>query len=175
MMRPKMISLFVLTTAFAGGLALVSMTDTATAAPVTPDLCVGTGIQFGGGGGGCVYTGPDVPALNVDVCWDGTTARIKGSSACPGKERHYFAKYGEVVDPFTGEIVAYAPLMNACNVVPCSPSDIDSQQLVDGTACCDANAEDCTMVPANGICLEGEITWCEELEDKGDGTVECHE
>jgi hypothetical protein len=177
MLRTKMFSLFALTFAFAGGLALVSFTGTATAAPIIADLCVATGIKLeaGVGRGGCVYASPDSPQLNVNVCWDGTTARIKGLTACPGNQRTYTAKYGDVVNPLSGEIVAYAPLADACDLVPCLPSDDNSLPFDDGVACCNPDTGDCWAPDANGNCTVGDITWCKELENNGNGTVTCHE
>jgi hypothetical protein len=178
MMRcTKMFSLIALTSAFVGGLVLVSLNGTATAATATPDLCVATGARISpdSGTGGCVYSDTNAPVLGLNVCWDGTTARIKGGLACPTKQPTYFVKYGEVVSPLSGEIIAYAPLPDACELVTCETSDINSQPLEDGVACCNPVTGICTPPNANGDCTAGEITWCKELENNGNGTVTCHE
>jgi hypothetical protein len=177
MMRcTKMFSLVALSTAFAGGLALVSMTGTATAAPATPDLCVSTGVSFNTNqSGGCVYSSTDAPLLSLDVCWDGSTARVKGPSGCPTKQATYHVKYGDVIDPVTSEVIGYAPVPDACDVVVCEPSDINSAGLEDGIACCNPNTGECWAPDANGKCTVGDITWCKEVEANGNGTVTCHE
>jgi hypothetical protein len=175
MMRcTKMFSLIALTSAFAGGLALVSMSDTATAGSATPDLCVATGVEYGTTAGGCEYSDTNAPLLNLEVCWDGQTARLKGGLTCPGRQLTYHAKYGELLDPTTGVIAAYAPLPDACQVADCLPSDINSQALEDGLACCTPEGA-CVNPNPNGTCPEGDITWCKELENKENGTVNCHE
>jgi hypothetical protein len=171
-----MFSLIALTSAFVAGVALVSMTDTAKAEEAAADLCLATGIKSPWSNkGGCEYSGSDVPLLATNVCWDGHTARVKGLTSCPGTQRTYFIKYGEVVNPITLEIVAYAPLPSACNLVPCAPSNYESLPYDDGVACCNPDTGDCWMPDANGNCTVGDITWCEELEDNGDNTVTCHE
>lgn len=182
MMRcTKMFSLIALTStfavAFAGGLAFVSLNGTATAATATPDLCVATGTKLPGSTAlkGCEYSDTNAPLLNLDVCWDGSTARLKGPLACPGRQLKYHAKYGEVINPLTGQIAGYAPLPSSCEAVPCMPSDTDSFNYDDGVACCNPNTGDCWAPDANGNCTVGDITWCKELENNGNGTVTCHE
>jgi hypothetical protein len=151
----------------------------AKAAPLNPDLCVATGIDVAPdddeiGHGGCRYAAWDAPALEADVCWDGQLATLKGSAPCSGKGRVYHVRSGEVLDPTTGEVAAYAPLTNACELVPCAPS-YEALALGDGTACCDPNTGDCTSPDADGMCIVGDITWCKELETHNDGTVTCHQ
>jgi hypothetical protein len=176
MMRcTKMFSLIALTSAFAGGLALVSMSSTATAGTATPDLCVATGVEFGAKLGGCEYSDTNAPLLNLEVCWDGQTARLKAGSTCPGRQLTYHAKYGELLDPTTGVIAAYAPLPNACELVECAPHDINAPETDDGVACCNPNTGDCWAPDANGNCTVGDITWCEEIKNNANGTVTCHE
>lgn len=173
----KMFSLIALSSAFAGGLAFVSLMGTATATRAMPDLCVATGVQInpGQGSGGCVYSDTNVPVLSLDVCWDGTTARIKGGLPCPTKQATYHVKYGDVINPISGEVIGYAPLPDACEVVACEPSDYESLPYEDGIACCNPNTGDCWAPDANGNCTAGEITWCQELEENPDNTVTCHE
>jgi hypothetical protein len=179
MMRcTKMVSLIALVSAFAGGLAFVSLTGTAAATRAVPDLCVATGVQIdpSQGGAGCVYSDSSVPVLSVDVCWDGTTARIKGGLSCPAKQATYHVKYGDVINPTTGEVLGYAPLPDACEVVACEASDVESLALEDGVACCNPDTGDCWAPDANGNCLGGgEITWCKELEENPDNSITCHE
>jgi hypothetical protein len=178
MMRcTKMFSLVALTSAFAGGLAFVSLTNTATAEDAMPDLCVAVGatIDLELAIGGCLYSSTDAPLLNLDVCWDGNTARIKPSLGCPAKQATYNVKYGEVINPLSNEVIGYAPLPDACELVPCEPSDYNSQALVDGVACCDPNTGECTAPDANGNCIGGEITWCKEIEVNSEGNLICHE
>jgi hypothetical protein len=177
MMRcTKMFSLIALTSAFAGGLALVAMSPIASAAKATPDLCVATGVQLfpGSGPGGCVYSDTNAPALGIDVCWDGTTARVKAGFGCPNKQSTYFVKYGELVNPLSGEVVGYAPVPDACELVSCAPS-LNAPEIEDGLACCNPNTDICTALDANGNCTAGEITWCKELEPNANNTVTCHE
>jgi hypothetical protein len=178
MMRcTKMFSLIALTSAFAGGLALVSLTDTATAATAVPDLCVATGSKLPGstGPGGCVYSDTNAPLLDLDVCWDGYTARLKGPLACPSRQIKYRAKYGEVINPLTSQVLGYAPLPDACEVVPCEPSDWESYDNEDGVACCSPVTGNCVEPNPNGTCPGGnEITWCKEKEIVN-GAVICHE
>jgi hypothetical protein len=178
MMRcTKMFSLIALTSAFAGGLALVSLSDTATAASATPDLCAATGSKVQGSTkpAGCVYSDINVPLLNLDVCWDGSTARLKGPLACPRGQAKYNAKYGEVVNPLNNQVIAYAPLPSACEVVACEPLDLNAPEVDDGVACCNPVTGVCSPPDANGNCTVGEITWCKQLENNGNGTVTCHE
>lgn len=179
MMRcTKMFSLIALTSAFAGGLMLVSLTNTATAAPAVPDLCVATGVQFSAGqtNKGCVYSDTNAPVLGLNVCWDGSTARIKTALGCPSKQATYFVKYGEVISPLTSQVIGYAPLPDACELVVCEASNVDSLGYDDGVACCNPGTGDCFPPNANGSCPEGgEITWCKELENNPDNTVTCHE
>lgn len=177
MMRcTKMFSLVALSSAFAGGLALVSLTGTATAAPAIPDLCVATGVQFNPllWHSGCVYSSTDAPLLDLDVCWDGSTARLKSSAGCPNKQATYHVQYGEVVEPLTSQVIGFAPLPDACDMVVCEPSDINSNPLEDGVACCNPNTGECWAPDANGKCTGGEITWCKELENNN-GAITCHE
>lgn len=178
MMRcTKMFSLIALPAAFAGGLAFMSLTNTATAARAVPDLCVATGVQIDPtqGGGGCVYSDGDVPLLSLDVCWDGTTARIKGGLTCPNRQVTYHVKYGDVINPMSGEVIGYAPLPDACEVVACEPSNYESLPYEDGIACCDPETGAC-VAPVNGNCPGGgEITWCKELEENPDNSITCHE
>jgi hypothetical protein len=171
MLRTKMFSLITLTSAFAGGLALLSFTDTATAGSEPTELCAATGIQTGPGApGGCQYSSADAPVIAVNVCWDGSTARLKGLTECPGNDRTYYVKFGELLNPMTGEIVAYAPLASACTMMACEQSDINSAELPDTPVCCDGSG--CTTDVAN--CTD-EILWCEEITYDNQGNLICHE
>jgi hypothetical protein len=181
MLRQKqMFAVLALVIPFAVAAVASSTTpNMAKAAPLSPDLCVATGIDVAPdddeiGHGACRYAAWDAPVLEADVCWDGQLATLKGSAPCSGKGRVYHVHNGEVLDPTTGEVAAYAPLTNACELVPCAPS-YEALALEDGTACCDPNTGDCTSPDSNGMCIVGDITWCKELETHNDGTVTCHQ
>ena len=172
MLRTKMFSLVALTSAFAAGLVLVGMTKTAEAGTgVTTDLCIATGIKFGSNTrGGCVYSGPDAPTLDAKVCWDGTTARLKGLTACPTGQRTYMAKFGEVINPLTLEVAAYAPLPDACTLMTCAEGNsINAPEIEDQPACCEGN--NCEPIAAGAIC-DGDMGWCVDADD-GSGDLIC--
>jgi hypothetical protein len=181
MMRcKKLLSVVALALPLAVGAGLLSLApSSADAFTEAPELCFATGIGYEGMSGtyGCVYGPPTSPLLVAEVCYDNGVSRLKGTSPCVGKERTYTVKYGEVVNPLTGEIVAYAPVADACTIanVVCLPSDINTAGLADGVACCNPDTGECTQPDANGNCTVGDITWCKELEDNGNGSVTCHE
>lgn len=163
--------------------AVVAISSTTNSAAVadtrTADLCISTGIDTRPdddniGRGACVYASADAPVLEADVCWDGRVAKLKGTAPCSGYARAYRVRHGEVLDPTSGEIAAYAPLTDTCKIVPCGPN-YEEQPVDDGTACCDPQTGDCTSPDANGMCTVGDITWCKELETHPDGSVTCFE
>lgn len=178
--QPQMFAVLALVIPFAVAAVASSTTpNRARAASVTPDLCNATGIDVAPdddqiGRGGCRYAAWDAPALEADVCWNGKIATIKGSDRCSSDTRVYHVRSGEVLDPTTGEVAAYAPLTNSCDLVPCAPS-YEALALEDGPACCDPQTGDCVSPDANGMCTVGDITWCKEIETNGDGTITCHE
>lgn len=172
------VSFVLIATSIAVGFGLLSIASPEASANSTTDLCIATGSRLPDSDetAGCVYTDGYAPVLASDVCWDGHTARVKGSAPCPGKQRVYSVKYGEVIDPIGGEIIAYAPLQNACELVPCAPMDDGAPWQEDGVACCDPETDDCWMPDANGDCPIGDITWCDDITpNDGDDTVTCHE
>lgn len=72
------------------------------------DLCISVA-------GACEWSGPDAPKFDGDVCWDSTgLLTAKGTADCQSGSWPYFLAYGEVIDPLTGEVQAYAPLDDAC-------------------------------------------------------------
>lgn len=176
----KLFSIIILVAPFAvAAIATATTTNSAVASVRAADLCLSTGIDTRPdddsiGRGGCEYAASDAPVLDVDVCWDGRTARLKGTAPCSDYTRTYHVQSGEVLDPLTGEIAAYAPLRNSCDLVSCAPS-FQAAALEDGAACCDPNTGNCTATDVNGMCPVGDITWCKEIETNGDGSVTCHE
>jgi hypothetical protein len=171
------LSLFVFTASFAAGFGMLSLGSAEANGQTIADLCIATGTKLPDGDevAGCVYADSTAPMLDAEVCWDGTTARLKGEGPCPYRQRTYFAKHGEVVDPIDGVVIAYAPLPSACSLVPCLPKDDGSSPQDDGVACCDPNTDDCWMPDQNGDCPIGDITWCEDITPNDDDTVTCHE
>jgi hypothetical protein len=164
---------------FGAAVATSTTSNFAVAAVAAPDLCNATGIDARPdddtiGRGGCVYAAWDAPVLSADVCWDGKVAKIKGTAPCLGYSRAYHVRNGEVLDPQTGVVAAYAPLPNTCEIVACEPN-FQEQPLEDGLACCDPKTGDCFAPDANGMCTVGDITWCKEVEKHNNGTVTCHE
>jgi hypothetical protein len=117
----------------------------------------------------------DVPRLDQNVCWNGVTAKLKGSGACT-IGRAYTVGFGYVSDPLTNTVVALAPVIDTCAAGYCVEGLIDSGEVYeDGVACCNAATGDCSSPNAEGLCTAGDITWCETIEDNGDGTITCHE
>lgn len=175
-----MFSVMALVVPFAVAAVVTTTTsNSAVAAKESPDLCIATGIDARPddddvGRGGCVYAAQDAPVLEADVCWDGRLAMLKGTAPCSGYSRAFHVRNGEVLDPQTGEVAAYAPLADTCNIVPCVPM-FEPQAVEDGLACCDPQTGDCLSPDANGNCSVGTITWCKELETHNDGTVTCYE
>ncbi|WP_146662566.1 hypothetical protein [Enhygromyxa salina] len=176
----QLFSIIALVAPFAIAAVATSMSSSSAVAAVQgPDLCIATGIDARPdddkvGRGGCVYAAPDAPVLEADVCWDGKLATLKGTAPCLGYKRAYHVRHGEVLDPQTGEVAAYAPLADTCGIVPCSQM-FQPVPVEDGTACCDPKTGDCFAPDANGNCTVGDITWCKELEKHNDGTVTCYE
>lgn len=175
------VSSWALSAVLAMGLGAWSLAgEEANAGTAVPDLCVGTGAHTpsGLGKGACTYSDDNVPVLGAAVCWDGETAYLQPAQGCPARQPTYFAKYGEVVDPLSGEITSYAPLPSACTVVPCAPAPAPNEAPPlepDDVACCDPETDDCFPTDANGDCPEGEMTWCKQVTANGDGTVTCSE
>lgn len=174
----KMLSMCALTLPFALLFGLSSGADASeeTQELKAGNLCIATGIRMPhvvGDEGGCVYSGPDVPVFDDYVCWDGSTPRLRGAGGCPADQKTYYVQHGELLDPTTGEIEAYAALPNACDIVPCGSTEDNNLPEDDDVACCDPDTGDCWMSD-DGDCTVGDITWCEDITDNGDGTVTCH-
>lgn len=163
---------------FAMGALAWTDTGVADASTRNVDLCLATGVDIDPddptvGRGGCEYSSAEVPMLDADVCWDNGQATLK-SGPCAGRGRTYHVVYGEVLDPLTSEVLAFAPLEDTCNVVPCEPMDDGMGPFDDGVACCDPYTGFCTLPNGDGECTVGEWTWCKQIEQTDDGVI-CHE
>jgi hypothetical protein len=117
----------------------------------------------------CEYTPATVPKLLADVCYNPTSnaIRVKGTAPCPTGSRAFTVIYGEVVDPQTGDVSAYAPLDDACAAGLCSGfvSHDDPQA---NPMCCE-NGGPCW--PGGDCC--GVIYWCHDGVTNEDGTITC--
>jgi hypothetical protein len=127
--------------------------------------------------GNCEYSLIDVtPVLRSDVCWDGETTTLKGTAPCANGGREYYLAYGIVTDPITNTVLALSPLINTCALGVCVAGELDAGDIVtDGVACCNPKTGECEPPDEDGLCTYGDITWCETIEDNGDGTITCHE
>lgn len=173
------LSLVALVVPFAVGATLLSTSSTpAMASTTSTDFCAGTGSKFEWQTSteGCVYSPPTAAAFDGEVCWNGVSARAKGAGACLTTELQYHLQHGEVIDPLTGLVAAYAPVPDACDVLLDGCGEYQGvEELVDGYACCNPKTGDCFAPDENGDCTVGEVTWCKDLEDNGEGGVNCHE
>jgi hypothetical protein len=120
--------------------------------------------------GACEYTPSNVPKLLADVCYTPSTNAItlKGTAPCPEGTRAFNVIYGEVVDPQTGQVSAYAPLDDACGAGRCVdyvPHD-DPQEY---PMCCDNGGPCWPATPGCG----GMLYWCHDGVCNDDGTVTC--
>lgn len=116
----------------------------------------------------CTYTGPEAPVLRANVCWNGSSARLKTTSPCPSGSWPYYVGFGEIIDT-QGTIAAYVPLDWACS----NPGICVAGPVPDGATeeplCCNGSC-----VPlANGC--DGAILLCENGVTNDDGTVTCFE
>ncbi|PRQ06537.1 hypothetical protein [Enhygromyxa salina] len=119
--------------------------------------------------GACEYSSADVPKLLADVCYyPGSNAiKIKGTAPCPSGSNAFSLIHGEIVDPQTGQVSAYAPLDDACAAGLCAefaPHD-DPQESV---MCCE-NGGPCWP---GGTC-GGVLYWCHDGVCNDDGTITC--
>jgi hypothetical protein len=113
--------------------------------------------------------------LRTDVCWDGDQTTLMGAGGCVNG-RGYHLTYGFVVDPIANTVVPQSPAVDTCVAGYCVVGEIDLGALLDeGPACCNPKTNECEAPDEHGVCSFGEITWCENLEANGDGTVTCHE
>lgn len=148
----------------------ITTVSSASADEWAPNLCEGTR-------GVCIYVPVTAaPVLRADVCWNGETTKLMGSSGCATDGVRYHLSYGEVSDPITNTVLAYSPVKNTCDLGLCVPDELDAGDIiVDGVACCNPKTHVCEAPDENGLCTVGDVTWCEKLEDNGDGTITCHE
>jgi hypothetical protein len=172
MRRKQMFSVLALVAPFAVGAVMASPIVTvsnASAQEVAPNLCENTRYV-------CEHTSINAaPVLRANVCWDGVRTTLAGSGGCSTGSLFYLS-FGEVVDPLTNTVAAYSPLKDTCEMGYCSPDGIDASDIIiDGVACCNPKTGVCEAPDEDGLCTVGDITWCEKLEDNGDGTITCHE
>lgn len=148
----------------------ISTVSNASAAVMLPNLCESTH-------GVCEYTSiQTAPFLNSNVCWNGRTTTLMGTAGCPAGFRAYHLYFGEVADPTDNLVIAYSPLKSTCDLGFCVAGELDASDIIiDGVACCNPKTGVCETPDDDGACTVGDITWCEKLEDNGDGTVTCHE
>jgi hypothetical protein len=119
--------------------------------------------------GACEYTPANVPKLLADVCYNpaNNAIRVKGTAPCPSGSSAFNVIYGEIVDPQTGDVAAYAPLDDACAAGLCLdfvPHDNPQPY----TICCE-NGGPCW--PGGGC--GGVLYWCHDGVCNEDGTVTC--
>jgi hypothetical protein len=123
--------------------------------------------------GACEYAPPTAPSLEADVCWNGTTAVLKGASVCPTGSWAYYLTHGEVVDVVTNEVQGYVPLDDGCDHGHCDVKPPGAGPTEPGPMCC--GTEGCT---ATTECSSSDtLLWCldgEEPQNQG-GTWKCYE
>jgi len=125
--------------------------------------------------GACEPTGPEAPVLDTDVCWSDTGELVlKGEDSCAQGSWAYHLKYGEIVDPVEGTIVAYIPLDNACDhpglcVSGPAPGGTEVQAICCEWGICAPYSEvACNSASSFAVmCIYGET--------HADGTVTCYE
>jgi hypothetical protein len=111
----------------------------------------------------CEYAPRTAPQLNADVCYDGSTSKLKGAGNCPANAFAFFVDAGEVVDPVTGTVQPYIALPDACGMGYCVPDDINDPPGEPGPMCCDASNG---CVETAGICPPDKIAvWCNDGEE----------
>jgi hypothetical protein len=116
------------------------------------------------------------PALQANVCWDGRITTLMPAGGCTGDGRGYVITHGYVEDPTTNVVFPIAAVMDTCDAGFCVPGEVMAGTiLTDGVACCNPKTGECEAPDGDGLCTYGDITWCEKVEDNGDGTVTCHE
>ena len=115
----------------------------------------------------------DAVAFDSAVCWDGEQTTVMGAGGCVSG-RPFSLSYGFIDDPIANTVLAMTPVGDACGAGYCASGAIDPGALLDeGAACCNSDTGVCTELGDKG-CF-GEILWCKNVEDKGDGTITCHE
>lgn len=173
MRRKQMFSVLAVVAPLAIGAVTASpivMVSNASAEEVLPNLCESTREV-------CEHTSINTaPVLRANVCWNGETTKLMGTSGCGMNGRGYYLSFGEVADPLTNTVIAYSPLKDTCDLGFCVVDEINASTIIiDGVACCSPKTGVCEAPDEDGLCTVGDITWCEKLEDNGDGTVTCHE
>lgn len=116
------------------------------------------------------------PALQANVCWDGRTTTLMPAGGCPAGVGAYSITHGIIEDPTTNVVFPIAAVIDTCDAGFCKPNQLQAGTiLTDGVACCNPKTGECEAPDDDGLCSYGDITWCEKVEDNGDGTVTCHE
>jgi hypothetical protein len=172
----KMFSVLALVAPLAIGAFVVSPVTTmseASAAEELPNLCESTR-------GVCEYTSMlAAPVLRQNVCYDNTTSTttlMPSSGNCGTAGKPFYLLFGAVVDPITNLVIPYSPLADACEMGYCSIGLLDAGTIVTDTpVCCNPNTGECTAAEDGIACSVGDILWCENLEDHGDGSFTCHD
>jgi hypothetical protein len=120
----------------------------------------------------------DAPELAANVCWDSRSEilTLMPAAGCTGEGRGYSVTHGFVADPTSNVVFPIAAVIDTCEAGFCVPNQLDpGASLIDGVACCNPKTGECEAADSKGMCSFGDVTWCEKLEDNGDGTVTCHE
>ena len=113
----------------------------------------------------CEYAPASAPALEADVCWNGSQAYLKGTGSCPTGYWPYYVQSGEVVDPLTNQIAAYIPLDDACAMNFCTVRPPEAGPGEEGALCCET-ATGCTDLAAGSTCGGDSVTvWCHDGEE----------
>ncbi len=109
-----------------------------------------------------------------DVCWDGVTVTVMGAGGCTSG-RPFTLEHGFVDDPVANTVYPMLPVGDACDAGYCTVGDVDASNLLgEGAACCNPKTNVCKSIDDED-CTVGEILWCKNVEDNGDGTITCHE
>jgi hypothetical protein len=119
----------------------------------------------------CDYAGPDAPILQADVCWNGGSASLKGTSNCPSGTSPYYVEYGELET--TGAVQAYVSLPDGCARGYCLAAPDPYPWTLEGELCCTGTAPNlnCTL---SVLDCSGEIIWCENYTNTN-GEIDCYE
>ena len=121
----------------------------------------------------CEYAPNTAPVLQVDVCWNGSAAFLKGANPCPTGHWPYHIERGEVVDPGTNEVHAYIPLDDGCDMGFCEVKPPDAGPTEPGAMCCGSNG--CT--PTTECGANDTLLYCLDGEEPSDqtGVWKCYE
>lgn len=121
----------------------------------------------------CVYTGPLAPLLRADVCWNGSTAQLKGAQPCPTGAWPYAVSYGDI-DPLSGVVHGYVPLDDACSHPGICELGVTPLVTTTEAICCD-NDGNCVPISEDPKCGAGTTLLCDDGVSNDDGTVTCFE